>query len=412
MSETQANTHRPLAGLRVIELSSFVAAPLGGMTLAQLGAEVIRIDPIGGGPDRDRWPRTAAGRSLYWSGLNKGKKSLTIDMKSEPGREIVRNLLRTDGPSSGILLTNAVGRSWLGYEELRTLREDAIVVRVEGNWKGQAAVDYTVNAAVGFPMVTGPDGFSDPINHVLPAWDVTCGIYSSLAITTAVLNRQATGQGAHVRIALEDVALATAGNLGLLSEAQINESGRPRIGNHLYGGFARDFTTLDGHKLMVVALTKRHWADLLDVTGQKQVVTALEKSLGVDFTREDDRYAYREALAGLFQVWFESHSTHDAEAALQQTSLLWARYRSFDEVVDPASTDVWNNPMLSMLTQPGIPTHLAPGSPIRFNDLPRTAEPAPELGAHNREILTTLMGFGDRELGELERKGVIGDTSC
>ncbi|MGW4094857.1 CoA transferase [Nocardia sp. NPDC004750] len=410
MVEIQTNVRRPLAGLRVVELSSFVAAPLGGMTLAQLGAEVIRVDPVGGGPDKDRWPRTADGRSLYWSGLNKGKKSLTVDTHSESGREIVRSLLRIGGPSSGILLTNAVGRSWLDDEQLRALREDVIIVRVEGNWKGQAAVDYTVNAAVGFPSVTGPEGFADPINHVLPAWDVTCGIYCSLAITTAVLNRRTTGQGADVRIALEDVALATVGNLGFLSEAQINGSSRPRIGNHLYGGFARDFITRDGHKVMIVALTKRHWNELVGVTAQAIAVTGLENSLGVDFTREDDRYTYREMLAGLFQVWFGNQTTQDVEAALRPTSLLWARYRSFDEVVDPASTDVWNNPMMSMLTQPGIPAHLAPGSPIRFNDMPRTADQAPELGAHNREILTTLVGLSDRELCELEQKGVIGGT--
>ena len=99
-----------LAGLRVIEVSSFVAAPLGGMTLAQLGADVIRVDPVGGAADQARWPRTANGASLYWAGLNKGKRSVTIDFRSPRGQELIAGLITAPGPDRGILLTNAVGR--------------------------------------------------------------------------------------------------------------------------------------------------------------------------------------------------------------------------------------------------------------------------------------------------------------
>ena len=101
----------PLAGLNVVEVSSFVAAPLGGMTLAQLGAEVVRVDPVGGGPDIRRWPVTHEQTSLYWAGLNKGKKSVMVDFRSPRGRDTLRALIR----DAGVLLTNAVGRDWLGY---------------------------------------------------------------------------------------------------------------------------------------------------------------------------------------------------------------------------------------------------------------------------------------------------------
>src|SRR5215475_11313905 len=101
----------PLAGLRVIEVSSFVAAPLGGMTLAQLGAEVIRIDPPGGAPDTTRWPLSPDGKSLYWAGLNKGKRSVTLDLRSAAGQAAVADLIANSGPDGGILLTNA-GYPW------------------------------------------------------------------------------------------------------------------------------------------------------------------------------------------------------------------------------------------------------------------------------------------------------------
>src|SRR5215467_9596355 len=98
--------NRLLEDLRIIELSAFVAAPLGGMTMAQMGAEVIRIDPIGGGIDFNRWPVAANGASLYWAGLNKAKRSVAVALNKPEGRELVRALATAPGPGGGIVLTN------------------------------------------------------------------------------------------------------------------------------------------------------------------------------------------------------------------------------------------------------------------------------------------------------------------
>ena len=103
----------------MIEGSAFVAAPLGGMTLAQLGADVIRFDPIGGGLDRGRWPVTADGHSLFWAGLNKGKRSIQVDLGSDEGREIVAALVAAPGPDAGLFLTNFPARGFLDYERAR-----------------------------------------------------------------------------------------------------------------------------------------------------------------------------------------------------------------------------------------------------------------------------------------------------
>ena len=87
-----------LEGMRVVEGSAYVAAPLGGMTLAQMGADVIRFDPIGGGLDRTRWPVNDEGTSLFWAGLNKGKRSIQVDLRSERGREVLTDLITAPGP--------------------------------------------------------------------------------------------------------------------------------------------------------------------------------------------------------------------------------------------------------------------------------------------------------------------------
>ncbi|MET0995007.1 MAG: CoA transferase, partial [Mycobacterium sp.] len=207
MTETRDAT-RPLAGVRIVEISSFVAVPLAGMTIAQLGAEVIRVDPIGGAADYHRWPVTDDGVSIYWAGLNKGKRSIAVDMRSPGGQDLVQRLI----VDAGVLVTNVVGRQWHSYDTLVQQRPDLIQVEVSGRADGSTGVDYTVNAGVGFPLVTGPAELATPVNHVLPAWDLACGIYAALAVTAALRHRDATGEGAHVDIPLENVALATAGN--------------------------------------------------------------------------------------------------------------------------------------------------------------------------------------------------------
>ncbi len=394
----------PLAGLRVIEISSFVASPLGGMTLAQLGAEVIRIDPIGGAPDVRRWPLAPSGISMYWTGLNKGKRSIEVDLRAPAGQEIVQRLVTAPGEGGGILLTNAAGRSFMSYPTLSALRSDVIVVELTGKSDGSPAVDYTVNAEVGFPLVTGSPGTSDPVNHVLPAWDVAAGLYAALAILAAERGRRLTGTGSHVVAALADVAIATAGNLGLLAEAQFGGT-RERIGNHLFGGFAHDFATSDGRRVMLVALTPRHFKDLVELTGTADAVSAIEAALKADFSTDGDRYTHRELLVALFKPWFAGRSHAEVSAGLGASSVLWSTYAGFaDLVADPALAA---NPMMSVLDQPGVGPHLAPAGPLAFAGLDRRAVPAPALGEDTDEVLRSVAGYSSEEIAELRAAGTV-----
>ena len=351
----------PLAGLRVLEISSFVAAPLGGLTLAQLGAEVIRIDRAGGGADAGRWPLAPSGVSLYWTGLNKGKRSVTVDFRAAESRKIVADLVAASGPDGGIVLTNAAGQDWLGYRELARHRPDLIHLQILGRRDNTAAVDYTVNAATGFPLITGPEEYAGPVNHVLPAWDVACGLYAALGLLAAERHRRRTGEGRAITLALEDVALAVAGHLGFLAEAQLGMD-RPRIGNYLYGAFARDFATADGARILLVPLTARHFADLAEVTRLAGTFAELERLLGADFSTDGDRYAHREVIASLLAPWFGQRTLADVVSAFAGSSVLWERYRSFTELTaDPGFAA---NPLLREIDQPGVGRVLAPGSPL------------------------------------------------
>ncbi|MGN2638232.1 CoA transferase [Nocardia takedensis] len=402
MTSESASATRPLAGLRIVEISSFVAAPLAGMTLAQLGAEVIRVDPIGGAADRHRWPLTDGGASIYWAGLNKGKRSVVADLRASEGRELVARLV-VEG--DGILLTNAVGRDWHGYPALAERRPDLIHLEIPGRADGANAVDYTVNAATGFPLVTGPPEWAGPVNHVVPVWDVACGLYAALAITAAVRHREASGAGSRIVLPLDDVALATAGNLGFLAEAALTGRDRPRLGNAIYGQYGQDFTTADGARFMLVTLTTRHFRDLARITGTDSAVTALAEALGVDFADEGERFRHRDLLTALFATWFRERSAAEVADALAGTSVLWDRYRSFAELTtDPRVTA---NPLFTMLDQPELGDHLAPSSPIAVNGTHHPATPAPGLGANTVEILRDHLGLTDDAIAELRTAGTI-----
>ena len=245
----------PLDGMRVIEGSAFVAAPSGGMTLAQLGAEVIRFDNIGGGIDHKRWPLTDEGVSLYWTGLNKNKRSIAVDLRSEEAQELLTQL----AADAGNFLTNFPARGWLSYESLRARRADLNMVAITGNRDGTTAIDYTVNAAIGFPFATGPIGTNGPVNNVLAAWDLICGQTAALAMLAADRHRMRTGDGSNMSIALFDVALASTAALGHIAEAEMLGTERQRFGNDLYGAYGTTYTTNDGVWVYAAGISPRQW---------------------------------------------------------------------------------------------------------------------------------------------------------
>jgi len=393
-----------LAGLRVVEVSAFVAVPLGGMTLAQLGAEVIRIDPVGGGLDIGRWPITGDGASLYWAGLNKGKRSVTIDIGADRGRDLVRRLIIAPGDDAGILITNLAPR-WLGYEQLREERPDLIMVILRGNPDASIAVDYTVNSAAGFPMITG-DG-TDPINHVLPAWDVNAGTQVALAVVAAVLHRRATGEGQLVELSLADVAFSTLGHLGFIAEAVVNNEDRQAYGNYIFGSYGRDFETGDGRRVMVTALTARQWDSLVEATGTAELMADLETDAGLDLTDEGARFDARDRISGILEPWFSARSLAQVREALDAHRVCWGAYQSVRQAVE-TDPRIGANPLFEEIEQPGVGRYPAPGPATVFHAFGRPpVRPAPRLGADTESALTNHLGLGADDIAALRNERVI-----
>jgi 2-methylfumaryl-CoA isomerase len=396
-----------LEGLRIVEGAAFVAAPLAGMTLAQMGADVIRFDRIRGGLDNTRWPVTAKGRSLFWAGLNKGKRSIAVDMSTLRGQEVVTRLICAPGPQAGIYLTNLRVRGWMDYDELKKHREDLIMMSIKGDRAGGPQVDYTVNPAVGFPMATGPEGSDEPVGHVLPAWDCITGQQAALGILAAERHRRLTGEGQLVELALKDMALAMLGNLGIIGEVTINGYDRPKMGNSLYGAYAQDFRCRDGGRVIVVALTNRQWDNLQAATHTKADFDALASNLQADLNLEGERFKHRAAITAILKPFFDVRAVDDFAGAFDRASVTWSRYRSFRETVEQDPDCSTDNPMFSLLDHPGIGSYLTPGNPIAFSGVERIPPTrAPSLGENTDEILTEI-GYSDGEISSLHDAKIV-----
>jgi 2-methylfumaryl-CoA isomerase len=395
-----------LAGMRVVEGSAFVAAPLGGMTLAQLGAEVIRFDQIGGGLDAGRWPLDKNGNSLFWAGLNKGKRSIQIDLRNPAGQEIATALIAHPGPDGGIFLTNFPASGWLSYETLKARRADLIMMVLSGNHDGSSEVDYTVNPATGFPAITGPADTAKPVNSILPAWDIAMGTLAAVGILAADRHRARTHDGSLVKLALSDVALAMTANLGRLAEAELGAGTPNKDGNYLYGAFGRDFETRDNRRIMVVGLTERQWRALVTATGTD--AAALARKTGQNLDTQTGRFHARHAIADALAPWFAARTMSEVERQLTIAGASWGPYRTFAEALREDPRASIRNPMFARIEHPGSGAYLTPGSPLDFSSAPRVAPAtAPRLGADTDEILVEILGLPAAEIGRLHDEGVV-----
>jgi 2-methylfumaryl-CoA isomerase len=397
-----------LKGLRVVEGSAFVAAPTCGLYLAQFGAEVIRFDNIGGGPDFRRWPLAENGASLYWEGLNKAKKSVAVDLTRPAGREIAQRLAAAPGEDGGLFVTNFPVEGFLSYEALSKLREDLICVRVMGWADGSQGMDYTINSALGLPLMTGPVGDERPVNHVLAAWDLLTGAYCAFAMVSALLARMRGQGGREIRCSLSDIGAATMANLGFTAETLLTGRQRPRMGNDIFGAFGRDFTTKDGQKLMLLAITPKQWSKALEALGIAAEVAAVEGELGVSFaTDEGLRFTHRAKLYPLFERAFAAKTAAELKPGFDAGGVTWGAYQTLEAALeDPRLFK--DNPVFQAIRHPSGLTYPAPGAMATIpQDVRADARPAPKLGQHTDEVLAEVLGLDGGEIARLHDAGVV-----
>ncbi|UIP07493.1 CoA transferase [Erythrobacter sp. SDW2] len=405
--------YKLLSDLSIIEVSSFVASPTIGLYCAQMGAEVIRVDHKAGGLDYDRYLLTKEGRSLSWENLNRGKKSVALDLQSGEGRELLVELARVTGQ----VVTNLPEKSFLSHAAMSDPalggRPDLVSVRIMGWHDGRQAMDFTVNAATGYPLMCGPEDWdpktAPPVNQVLPAWDFITGAYGAFALLAALRHRDATGEGSEVRVPLGDVAVGTFANSGSMAEMLYRGSDRERLGNAIWGAFGRDFRTSDGVRFMVAALTPKQWTGLLAAFGVESEVAALEQELGVRFADGDTpRFVNRHRLFDVFQQAAAGFDWAELSARMSAQGCTYERYRTMHEAANDPQL-VTNNPLFG--PSPANPSGFEYPATRSFANLPEKDVgdplPAPYLGQHSEEVLAERLGLSSGAIAKLVDAGTV-----
>jgi 2-methylfumaryl-CoA isomerase len=401
--------YKLLSDLSIIEVSSFVASPTAGLYCAQMGAEVIRIDHTAGGLDYQRYMLTKEGRSLSWENLNRAKKSVALDLRSGEGRELCVEL----AAKTGQCITNLPEKSFMSHDAMAARREDMISVRIMGWHDGRQAMDFTVNAASGYPLMCGPEDWetatAPPVNQVLPAWDFITGAYASFALLAALRERDSSGKGHEVRIPLGDVAIGTMANSGALAEMRYRGSDRIRLGNAIWGAFGKDFRSKDGVRFMVAALTGKQWAGLVEAFGVEKEIAALEARLGVRFADGDEpRFENREPLFAIFDEAAAAMDWADLEARMASAGTTFERYRTMHEAAHDQVL-IGDNPLFG--PSPANPSGFEYPATRSFANMPdeQTGDPAPApyLGQHSEEVLAERLGLSSGAIGKLVDAGTV-----
>jgi 2-methylfumaryl-CoA isomerase len=347
--------------------------------------------------------------SLYWEGLNKGKRSIAIDLSRPEGRDLAAALVTAPGPQAGYFVTNYPASGFLSHETLIARRADLITVRVTGSSDGRNALDYTVNCAAGYPDMTGPPDAKGPVNHVLPAWDIAAGLTAAVSLLAASHNRALTGQGREIRVPLSNVAFGVLSALGNIGEVSISGEDRPRHGNALYGSFGRDFVTADGQRLMIVAITRRQWRGLVEALGLGEAIAALEREYGMDFEADEGaRFILRERIFPLVQQAVGARKLDELAVAFDGYNVCWGQYRTVRGALRDDPRLSLANPMFEDISHPSGETYLAAGFPGIVSGTRREAvRPAPRLGADTDAILAGELGLSDREIGRLHDERIV-----
>ena len=264
-------------------------------------------------------------------------------------------------------------------------------------------------AQAGYPAMTGPEQGADPVNHVLPAWDIAAGLTAAVSLLAALHHRTATGRGGEIKVPLSNVAFSALSSLGNIGEVATSGRDRPRYGNALYGSFGCDFQTADGRRLMIVAITRRQWSGLVAALVMQAEIAELEKANGVDFGADESaRFTHRSELFALVQRAVGKQPFENLLPLFDRHAVCWGEYRTVGGALQNDARLSEANPMFERILHPSGETYLAGGYPGIFSGLERSPlRPAPRLGANTDEILANELGLSTREIGHLHDAGIV-----
>jgi len=402
MTTSSAGGDRLLDGVRVLDLSRVMSGPFCTAMLADLGAEVIKIEMPGGGDDSRHFGPFKEDESAYFMLLNRGKKSMTLDLKSERGREILMAMVA----SCDVVIENfrpgVAKRLGLDYDSLAPQHPGLIYASIsgfgqEGPLADRPAYDLIVQAMSGLMNVTGQrDGPPTAIGESVI--DVCTGMFAAWGISTALFDRERTGKGRNLDVAMLDSMFSMM--LTVLSMQLYTDRPPTRVGSRHPVTYPVDvFEAKDGHIVMVVT-TDRGFAALCKAIGKPE--------LGDDdrFRTNADRNAHEAELKATIEAWTSVHTADDAVAALAEAGIPASPVLSVGDVVE--SDHIAHREMTSVVEHPTLGDVPLVHQPVRFSGADRMIQrPPPLLGEHTRELLASVLGLDEKQIEALSEQNVI-----
>jgi len=393
-----------LAGIRVLDLGRFIAAPYAGQLLADLGAEVVRIERPRPEADRERGPYLD-GQSLYFVTLNRGKRSVAFDMFSEAGRGLLDQLIsRTD-----ILIQNYSPRTArdLGFtrERLLALNPRLIVLSITGYGADgpdaeRVAFDGLAQARSG---AMACNGTGQPFLNHLPYVDFGTALYGSFGLMAALYERERTGQGQFVEVSLIETVSAFVGSYGMVAEAMLNGTPRRQQGNALVFGLGDCVPTGDGG-FVIFNCIGNMFNRLCEMIGHPELLDDPR------FRSDASRYTHRAVLMPYITAWASTLSTADILATAQRFRLPFEKVSTVDELARDAHAQARG--MFPQVTQPGmgeIPV-ARQGMTLSAHARPQL-QAAPGIGEHNERVLMDWLGYTSSQIQALREQGVLAATT-
>ena len=402
MTTTTSSGNRLLDGVRVLDLSRVMSGPFCTAMLADLGAEVIKIEMPGGGDDSRHFGPFVDGESAYFMLLNRGKKSMTLDLKSDSGREILIAMVK----SSDVVIENfrpgVAKRLGLEYETLKQHHPGLIYASIsgfgqEGPLADRPAYDLIVQAMSGLMNVTGQrDGPPTAVGESVI--DVCTGMFAAWGISTALFDRERTGKGRNLDIAMMDSMFSMM--LTVLSMQLYTDRPPTRVGSRHPVTYPVDvFEAKDGHIVMVVT-SDRSFTALCQAIGQPAL------SDDDRFRTNADRNAHESELRAAIEAWTSSRSADAAVAALAEEGIPAAPVLSVGDVVD--SDHIAHREMISTVDHPTLGEVPMVHQPVRFSDTDRGFQrPSPLLGEHTQELLTEVLGLNEAQIKKLTDHNIV-----
>ena len=393
---------QPLEGIRVLELGNFIAGPLCGMLLADMGAEVIKVEPVRTGDMSRATPPFVEGESSGFLALNRNKKSIALDLKQPQAAEIVRKL----ATSAGVLLENyrpgVLPRLGLGADDIKALNPDIVYVSVSGfgqtgPYKGRAAVNLIIEAFSGSLSITGEPGEA-PMRPGLQTGDVLGAMFAAYATLCGLLGRVRHGEGRVVDLSLVEASISSA----IWEVAEYLSTGNvplPLGRRHRLTAPYQLFQAADGAYLAIG-------------TPNNELFRRLMKVLDREPLADDPRfatYALRKqnetAIVDIVESALRERRSHDIEQALVAVGVPCARVNNYAEVLD--DPHIRGRDIVTEVEHPKAGRQRILRNPVRFDkDGPDRMRPAPLLGEHTAELMQGL-GYTPEAIAALEAAGVV-----